>query len=298
MCLIGVAIDVPGPWMLVIASNRDEFHNRPTTPAHYWDAPEARGPGAGQHDEPKDDDAILAGRDLRGGGTWLGMRWGMAGEPMRVAALTNLRPGLMPERGGAGDAVATPPSRGHLVTAFLAAEATPEVFLDGLLPPPDAYPGFNLITLTAAGTGTPAASVDAWYLNNLPHSPRQRLGGGIHLVSNATLGVPWSKTVRLRASLSAALDHATDPVTLQALLFRALDDRTPASNGELPSTGLPPARERQLSAPFIVDDSYGTRCSTLIIVTRDGGGVFCERSFDRAGRQSGQVTESFSLLGG
>ena len=297
MCLIGVAIDGPGPWLLVVAANRDEFHDRPTAPAAWWP------PRAGeQGDSDRQNGAILAGRDLRGGGTWLGLSRSARGESIRVAALTNMRPGLIPERALAAHSVPVPaaipaplPSRGHLVTGFLAADSSTEVFIQGLEPPSEAYAGFNLMALTLQSRGTSAASIDAWYLNNLPNTPAQRLGRGIHLVSNATLGVPWSKTVRLRASLRAALESATRAEALQTLLFAALDDRTPAADDDLPRTGLDFERERLLSAPFIVDDTYGTRCSTLIIVTRHGDSVFCERSFDRRGRQVGMVTERFAF---
>jgi len=57
MCLVLVAHRVHPRYPLVLAANRDEFYERPTAPLQVWpDAPE-----------------IVAGRDLRGGGTWLGV---------------------------------------------------------------------------------------------------------------------------------------------------------------------------------------------------------------------------------
>ena len=58
-----------------------------------------------------------------------------------------------------------------------------------------------------------------------------------------------------------------------------------AATVELPSTGIPVARERQLSAVYIrtPDGRYGTRCSTLVISERVGSQTFTqvfERSFD------------------
>ena len=308
MCLIGAAIDVPGPWLLVIAANRDEFHDRPTAPATYWDD-RAPGGAKSREDEPhrsRRDDAILAGRDLRSGGTWLGMRHSASGASLRIAALTNLRPGLMPQSAAGAQSASSSsgptvrsanstPSRGQLVTDFLAAASDPHTFLRGLEPAADAYAGFNLIALTVQTNAQPESPVDAWYLNNLPDTAGQRLGSGLHLVSNATLDVPWSKVVRLRATLHAALEGTSDPMTLQARLFAALDDRIPATDEELPHTGLEQARERLMSAPFIVDETYGTRCSTVIIVRRDGDGLFCERSFDRHGRLVVSVTEHLRL---
>ena len=84
MCLILLAHDLHPRYRLVVAANRDEFYERPTAPAHWWE------------EEP----GVLGGRDLRSGGTWMGItRHG------RFAAITNFRePGKVradaPSRGG------------------------------------------------------------------------------------------------------------------------------------------------------------------------------------------------------
>ena len=68
MCLIALAYKVHPRFPLILAANRDEFLDRPTEPAHWWkDAPD-----------------ILAGRDQRAGGTWLGFT-----RNGRFAAITN-----------------------------------------------------------------------------------------------------------------------------------------------------------------------------------------------------------------
>ncbi|MES2424138.1 MAG: NRDE family protein, partial [Pseudomonadota bacterium] len=79
MCLIALALGAHPRWPLVIASNRDEFRSRPAAPLAEWTA---------DNGQP-----VLAGRDLRDGGTWLGVT--PAG---RVAMLTNVRRGE-PQRG-------------------------------------------------------------------------------------------------------------------------------------------------------------------------------------------------------
>ncbi len=78
-------------------------------------------------------------------------------------------------------------------------------------------------------------------------------------------------------------------------LFEMLRDRTAASDADLPDTGVGLERERLLSAPFIVSDGYGTRCSTVLTIAGDGAARFVERSFDPAGRQTGEVDVRFSL---
>ena len=56
MCLIALAYDPLASDQLIVTANRDEFHARPTKGATFW------------ADQP----SILAGRDLQGGGTWMG----------------------------------------------------------------------------------------------------------------------------------------------------------------------------------------------------------------------------------
>jgi uncharacterized protein with NRDE domain len=112
MCLILIAYRSHPEFPLVVAANRDEFHARPTTPAHWWDA------------------NLLAGKDEQSGGTWLGVtRTG------RLAAVTNYHEGR-PK--GADDL-----SRGQLVVDFLRAESSPAQYLGSL--EPHRYAGFGLV---------------------------------------------------------------------------------------------------------------------------------------------------------
>jgi len=70
MCLILFAYKVHPSYNLILAANRDEFYERPSAPAEFWeDAPQ-----------------VLAGRDLKEGGTWIGID--RAG---KFAAITNYR---------------------------------------------------------------------------------------------------------------------------------------------------------------------------------------------------------------
>ena len=57
MCLILIALDSHPDYSLVVAANRDEFYDRPSAVAAFW------------ADRP----SILGGRDLKAGGTWLGI---------------------------------------------------------------------------------------------------------------------------------------------------------------------------------------------------------------------------------
>ena len=59
MCLIAFALNAHAGCPLRIASNRDEFLDRPTAPLHRWTL--------------ADGTEVVGGRDLRDGGTWLGL---------------------------------------------------------------------------------------------------------------------------------------------------------------------------------------------------------------------------------
>jgi len=286
VCLIALAVDAPGPWLLAMAANRDEFHDRQAVPAAWWEETAA---------------GVLAGRDLQAGGTWLGLRRAAADSSLRIAALTNLRPGLMPPAPVPSDREA-PPSRGGLVAGFLAASAGPAAFLEDMAPPAGSYAGFNLLAIESPD---PGKVVDAWYLNNLPGSVPRRLEAGLHVLSNAVLGVEWPKTRRLGDAMAGVLEgHSNEArgaaavgedadARLGRALMEALADRTTAPDADLPDTGLERGRERLLSAPFIVDDHYGTRCSTVLVVSRSGHVYFAEQSFGPRGRPAGSVVQSF-----
>ncbi len=114
MCLVVLANRVSDDHPVVLAANRDEFHNRPAREAHWW--PDAVD--------------ILAGRDLQAGGTWLGLH-----RSGRFATVTNYRDADSP----AGNLE----SRGRLVTDFLAGGQAPIDYLQSI--DVDAFAGFNLL---------------------------------------------------------------------------------------------------------------------------------------------------------
>lgn len=250
MCLVAVALDAHPRYRLAIAANRDEFHERPAAPAHWW--PEG----------------WLAGRDLDAGGTWFGVR-----RDGRWALVTNVR------EPGRRDASAT--SRGTLVTQALAAGAL-DRWLDDAAARGPSYNGYNLLVGDACDA--------RWQSNRQPATTR--LPPGVIALSNAGLGTPWPKVERVSASLAAWAAHGDAAADG---LFDALADRERAPDHALPSTGVSLEWERLLSAPFIVGERYGTRCSTLLTVDRDGQVRFVERSFDADGELTGTVDERFAL---
>lgn len=253
MCLILIALDSHPEYSLVVAANRDEFYDRPSAAAAFWsDSPE-----------------VLGGRDLKAGGTWLGIdRSG------RFAAVTNYRQG---ER----EPVA-PRSRGHLVSDYLTTRVDARAHLERVEREAALYNGFNLIVGDAR---------ELFYYSNR-EGTRRRLGPGIYGLSNHLLDTAWPKVTSGKNALSALLGGGSE---LVPDLLTLLSDRAQGADHSLPQTGVSPAWERLLSAAFIASSSYGTRSSTVLLVGRDGGVVLVERSFGPNGVPAGDVRHEFQV---
>jgi uncharacterized protein with NRDE domain len=250
MCLLVLAWRTHPRYRLVVAANRDEFHERPAAPLAPW-AP---------HGE------VLAGRDLRAGGAWLALD-----RARRFGVVTNFRE-LQPARAGA-------PSRGNLIPRFLAGSDGPAEFFGALEPEAAGYSGFNLLL---------ADEQSLCYGSNRAAPFARALQAGVYGLSNELLDTPWPKLLRVRRGFEAWLGEpgAHSP----ASLFELLMDRTQsAGDTGLRESGLPRELEQVLSAPFVVHPSYGTRCSTVLLLQHDGGVYLAERRFDAQGAPAGET---------
>jgi uncharacterized protein with NRDE domain len=254
MCLAVIALDVHPRYALVAAANRDEFHARPTQAAHWWCD---RTP------------PMLAGRDLRQGGTWLGVT-----TQGRFAFVTNVRE---PQR---HDAQA--PSRGGLVPALLGDPRAIDSAMHDVVAKAIGYNGFNLVAVDGAR--------GAFGSNRGPSS--QPLRAGIHGVSNAALDTPWPKLERAKAGVARWVEARRDALDE---LFAVLADTVRAEDATLPDTGIGRERESLLSSPFIVSDSYGTRSSTIVTIDREGNVRFVERTFHATATMLGEATFRFRI---
>jgi len=67
-----------------------------------------------------------------------------------------------------------------------------------------------------------------------------------------------------------------------------LADRETAPPDSVPPGELSPEWARKLSAPFVLDRSFGTRCSTVLTISTQGTLRITERRFDSDGAASGQ----------
>lgn len=164
MCILFIAVDQHPDYPLIIAANRDEFHERPTAQSHFW----------------TDHADLLAGRDLQAQGTWMGMTRGG-----RISALTNVRDPqkILPD--------AT--TRGELVTHFLLNSTSQNEYLDTLRTTKDNYNGYNLLF---------GDWHELWVYNN--HTDQtNKLLPGFYGLSNADLNSPWPKINQGVAQLKA-----------------------------------------------------------------------------------------------
>lgn len=202
------------------------------------------------HDHPQ----ILGGRDLEASGTWMAMN-----KNGKISLVTNYRDpaNINPKA----------PSRGQLVSDYLMNGDNPEEYLSHVSTRTVHYNGFNLLT------GYPD---ELWYLSNYGNGI-QKLESGIYGLSNHLLDTPWPKVQRGKEKFSDAIhDLVIDP----EILFELLRDEERAEDQLLPNTGIGLERERALSSMFIKTNGYGTRCSTVILVSRDNQVLFAERVYD------------------
>jgi uncharacterized protein with NRDE domain len=109
----------------------------------------------------------------------------------------------------------------------------------------------------------------------------------VYGLSNEFLDTPWPKLARVRRAFETWL---ATPQASTAALFAMLDDRQRAADdGELPNTGLSREWERILSAPFVLNADYGTRCSSVVLLSADGQLFLAERRFNSRGETSGET---------
>ena len=227
MCLISFNwLDHP-TYKLALVANRDEFYDRKSASLHLW--------GSG----------IYAGKDLEGGGTWMGFHPGG-----KFAALTNYR--------GISDHPSHPISRGMLVKDFLENEEEPFEYLESIQEVSKHYQGFNLLV---------AQGDEMAYLSNHLQSI-QKVSPGLHGLSNSFLDTPWPKVVSAKKELSKLLENR---VVKKGDLMNLLQSRTYSPNEFLPQTGISLEMERNLSAQFIkIGEEYGTVNTTGLLWRHDG----------------------------
>ncbi len=252
MCLIVFALNVHPEYKLILGANRDEFYNRPASPAKFWD----------------DHKNLLAGKDLKDGGTWLGVT-----KQGRFAAITNYR--------DLRNIKLNTPSRGNIVKSFLIKDDDIENFSKEIISTKGHYNGYNLIY---------GCADYLFYFSNYNNS-LQKIDKGIHALSNHLLNTPWFKVVKSKNQFERVIQNnfaAED-------IFKILSDTILSPDNELPETGLDKEREKIISSIFIKTKEYGTRCSTVITIDNNNFVNFTERTFNNNSKNYSEASFNFQI---
>jgi uncharacterized protein with NRDE domain len=251
MCLIVLAWQVHPRWPLLLVAHRDEFRDRPSAALAWW--PDAK---------------LLAGRDLRAGGTWLGVNG--AGS---FAALTNVRGvpvGAAALSRGVWVRRALQPDAAALLPAQLDAEAS-------------CSGAFNLLH----------GNRHRIQVFHSPHQQHQQLQPGVHALSNAQLNTAWPKVRESRSRMRALLDTDRTDGLDEAALWSVLHHDRIDPSCDLPDTGIGAVWERRLAPPLILGPGYGTVSRTLLALGHSGEVQMIEQQLDAHGHVCAEVREAF-----
>lgn len=246
MCIAAFVWQAHPLYSFLLLLNRDEYHNRPTKPAGWWEGGE-----------------ILGGRDEVGGGTWLA-----CSREGRVAFLTNiLELHASPEA----------KTRGDLPVRFLESKKSPKTFAEELVKEAHEYNGFNLIMADLL-------SKSMVYISNRPKGEAvmiQEVKSGIHVLSNAKLDSPWPKAQRLGLKFKKLLGtYGERDIPMEEMAEKLMKDTKKAGDeSKLPHI-CSLDWEYNLSSIFVEVDTplgcYGTRSTAAVTIRATGEVSFQE----------------------
>lgn len=258
MCLITFAFNVDPQYPLLLAANRDEFHARPAAKMGWW------------ADRPN----VLAGRDLREGGSWLGVS-----RSGRAAAVTNVRiPSDMSEKRSR--------SRGVLISDYLSSGLSADEYVEYLRPSASEYGAFNLLLYAHDDRSLR-------YVSNVPAYQSKVVSAGVHALSNAQLDTPWPKARAVTQAMREWVLRGSSED--ESMVLAAMRNPARATDAELPETGVALELERMLSSAFIVSPEYGTRCTTFVRISDASKVSLREIRFDTEGNRIGDTTAEFEI---
>jgi uncharacterized protein with NRDE domain len=216
----------------------------------------------------EDDPDIIGGRDLQANGSWLAIS-----KTGRFAAVTNFREGTSEP---------SELSRGSLVQDFLQSTKSAEQFNLQLEEEKQLYGGYNLLL---------ASDDEIFYCSNRSDLATN-LTPGIYSLSNHLLDSPWPKALYAKQQLSHIIEaDSLEPRRLLAMMRHA----TPFEDELLPSTGVSLEMERTLSPPFIQTETYGTRCTTVLLWDNDSNTRLIEQNYLASGEPGERIDHHIDL---
>lgn len=172
MCLLLFSFNKHPDYSLILAANRDEFFERPTDVAAFWD------------DYP----SILAGRDRCKSGSWMGVN-----KEGRIAAVTNYREPTQNKPNAI--------SRGALVSDYLKGKESAEDYMQNVMAQRHAYDEFNLLI----------GDKESLLFFCSIEDTCQALTPGLYGISNGKLDSPWPKVEKGKAALENIIQANVKP---------------------------------------------------------------------------------------
>lgn len=239
MCTLFFAYKAHDKYPLIFMGNRDEFYDRPSVPAHFWD----------------NDDTILAGVDVKENGTWTGIT-----RSGHFAFVTNYRDFSLIK----ADTI----SRGHLVRDFLVYKPFPQKYCEIVSLKAHKFNPFNLIV---------GDMHELSYYSNVDRHVHL-LPPGIYGLSNHLLDTPWPKVATGKMVLKSIVDRHED-ITPESLFNILDDQTIPPDEMLPDTgIGLDMERPLSSTFIHIPSKNYGTRFQTVILIDSNMHAVFMERS--------------------
>jgi len=281
-------------YALVLCSNRDEYLARPSTEAHFH----SFGGQDQNANQSQPHGNVLSGRDVRAGGTWFGIN-----KSGHVALLTNITEPAQ---------TTYTSSRGHLASSFLLSDSESpsrplEDVLDKIVPPDAKFPGFNLLLLAPSSSASKQGerlSFDAVWVTNdgaggavttRPLSDEERHCGGISNGIDGQGATEWPKVKHGVHSLCNLMEQSLSRSHTEAGVVDHLFDILAWESSDPPHEGSQLCNTIQVK-PLLLETTqgpelYGTRVSTVLLITRNGKVHFVERDICRL-TQDGKVVKA------
>ncbi len=231
MCTLVLAFQTHPEYPLIVAANREEFFDRPTSGCQILDA----------------DIGAVGGRDLRAGGTWMGVR-----RDGFFVALTNQRP-EKPADGARS-------SRGELVMNLLRQGQGSRTYLETL--DSGQYNPCNLVF------GTAEAVHIAYIRDGRAQPELVDLTPGIHVLPNGRVNdLAFPSVTRATGIYQEFADREWPELSLGCQ--RLLADREAPK--VVPDRGLPfpPDVIREISRICVRTPLFGTRSATIVALQKD-----------------------------
>jgi len=227
------------PGSLILAANRDEYYERPTKNMHWWES-----------------EAILAGKDLQAGGTWLAVS-----NDGRFAVLTNFK-----ELANGNEPLK---SRGELVSNYITSKGvSSKEYLENIRE--RNYAGFNLLLGDKEGIHC---------ISNRSEGI-EKLKSGIHSLGNLLLNSQTKKSIKIKSQFKELLQ--TNPNEEMLLEFMR-EDSGDLSNLDL--SGFKETEHEEIPYRFIKSNYYGTRNTTIITINEKGEYKVSEQNYSENGKK-------------